>query len=319
MKMLSSGTTQMYYQGKDLVCELSRSESRLLWGMGTPLALCKGKVSVFATDHARTVMLSMADVPSERRYSAYGYLERVGGICSFTGQRLDEVSGCYHLGQGHRMYSPRLMRFFSADTLSPFAVGGINTYAYCGGDPVNRDDPEGKMPFFTKRNSGVNSQTRKISNHQAQSIKRNLSLQNNALKHRRLSPPAIGQSEPPVNGAAGNSPESSIGMLRREVRSGDKRVSTFGEYQGNRRLSRISEVSEISEISGVSGVSPGGRSRSSLGSKGSIASRDFVGLEKLIGLQGVALIAAPVVSTTVLALVVYAAVQGIRGESVFNF
>ena len=37
------------------------------------------------------------------------------------------------------------MRFNSPDTLSPFGKGGINAYAYCAGDPVNRSDPSGRF------------------------------------------------------------------------------------------------------------------------------------------------------------------------------
>jgi len=36
------------------------------------------------------------------------------------------------------------MKFISADVKSPFDQGGINAYAYCGGDPVNRVDPTGQ-------------------------------------------------------------------------------------------------------------------------------------------------------------------------------
>ena len=39
------------------------------------------------------------------------------------------------------------MRFNSPDELSPFGDGGINSYAYCGGDPVNRYDPSGNIPL----------------------------------------------------------------------------------------------------------------------------------------------------------------------------
>lgn len=49
------------------------------------------------------------------------------------------------LGNGHRVYSPALMRFQSPDRLSPFGRGGVNAYAYCGGDPINRIDPSGRF------------------------------------------------------------------------------------------------------------------------------------------------------------------------------
>jgi RHS repeat-associated protein len=143
MRALSSEALQLHYQGRNLMCVLSRSKSRLLWGADIPLTLCEDKVSMLASDQAGTVIFNMADDPPEQRYTAYGYREGVGGMCRFTGQRLDEASGGYHLGQGHRMYSPRLMRFVSADMLSPFSDGGINAYAYCAGDPINRKDPDG--------------------------------------------------------------------------------------------------------------------------------------------------------------------------------
>lgn len=47
------------------------------------------------------------------------------------------------LGNGRRAYNLTLMRFHSPDRLSPFGSGGINAYAYCGGDPINLADPSG--------------------------------------------------------------------------------------------------------------------------------------------------------------------------------
>lgn len=81
-----------------------------------------------------------------RNYSPYGV---VGALppttLAFCGQRRDPLSGNYSLGNGYRHYSPTLMRFLSPDSLSPFAHGGINAYAYCGGDPVNRTDESGRF------------------------------------------------------------------------------------------------------------------------------------------------------------------------------
>lgn len=39
------------------------------------------------------------------------------------------------------------MRFISPDRISPFGRGGINSYTYCNGDPVNRTDPSGAVAF----------------------------------------------------------------------------------------------------------------------------------------------------------------------------
>lgn len=77
-------------------------------------------------------------------YSPYGYHLPVHGVIGFNGQQPDPVTGHYHLGNGHRAYNPILMRFMTADSLSPFAQGDLNAYAYCLGDPVNNQDPSGR-------------------------------------------------------------------------------------------------------------------------------------------------------------------------------
>ncbi|QJQ11741.1 RHS repeat-associated core domain-containing protein [Pseudomonas putida] len=83
---------------------------------------------------------------SHINYNAYGYTKMLiqGRYTSgFNGAYFDIHTHGYHLGQGYRMYSPALPRFTSPDFLSPFGRGGINAYAYCNGDPVNRIDPHG--------------------------------------------------------------------------------------------------------------------------------------------------------------------------------
>jgi RHS repeat-associated protein len=79
-------------------------------------------------------------------YSPYGHRDSVAGLPGlpgFNGEQPDPVTGHYLLGNGYRAYNPILMRFNSPDSLSPFGEGGMNAYAYCVGDPVNRSDPTG--------------------------------------------------------------------------------------------------------------------------------------------------------------------------------
>ena len=80
-------------------------------------------------------------------FTPFGYHhtpEAMSGLPGFNGERPDPLTGHYHLGKGHRAYNPYLMRFNSPDQLSPFDAGGLNAYAYCTGDPVNRSDPSGR-------------------------------------------------------------------------------------------------------------------------------------------------------------------------------
>ncbi len=78
-------------------------------------------------------------------YTVYGYAWPLpSSLIGFKGEYADLELKHYQLGAGHRLYSPILMRFLAADIKSPFEQGGINAYAYCGGDPVNRIDPTGQ-------------------------------------------------------------------------------------------------------------------------------------------------------------------------------
>ncbi|MCE0913302.1 MULTISPECIES: RHS repeat-associated core domain-containing protein [unclassified Pseudomonas] len=80
-----------------------------------------------------------------RVYTPYGAFTGTGGpTLGFCGQRKESLIDLYPLGNGHRYYSPCLRRFISSDQLSPFGKGGINAYVYCGDDPVNRHDPDGR-------------------------------------------------------------------------------------------------------------------------------------------------------------------------------
>ncbi|HEF4760626.1 TPA: RHS repeat-associated core domain-containing protein [Pseudomonas putida] len=106
---------------------------------------------LLATDNSHSVIGEIADGKTNLTgYSAYGEQsskQEVSTQLGFTGQLRESKIGWYLLGNGYRAYNPRLMRFHSPDSWSPFWWGGLNAYMYCVGDPVNRSDPTGHSIF----------------------------------------------------------------------------------------------------------------------------------------------------------------------------
>lgn len=103
--------------------------------------------TLLATDQQRSV-LNVLDVNRTHplAYTPYGHRPPGNGLLSllgFNGERADPVTGHYLLGMGYRAFNPVLMCFNSPDEMSPFDRGGINSYAYCLNDPINRKDPSG--------------------------------------------------------------------------------------------------------------------------------------------------------------------------------
>ncbi|WP_109514383.1 RHS repeat-associated core domain-containing protein [Pseudomonas ovata] len=117
------------------------------------LAAGQGESLLLATDPPGSVMHAL-NAGQQHRFAYLPYGMRhpdSASLPGFNGERLDPVTGHYLLGNGYRAFNPVLMRFNSPDSLSPFGEGGLNAYAYCVGDPVNRVDPTGHLPSFFKR------------------------------------------------------------------------------------------------------------------------------------------------------------------------
>jgi RHS repeat-associated protein len=115
---------------------------------------------LLAPDLAQTILAELDRTgPNNCAYTAYGSQSSAFGTqgrLGFNGQLKERPTGWYHLGNGHRVYNPVLMRFHSPDRLSPFGEGGMNSYAYCAGSPVSRVDPSG-MSWLSLLGNAVGS------------------------------------------------------------------------------------------------------------------------------------------------------------------
>jgi len=117
------------------------------------------KVNINAVDDMGSLLWSNSGTSLGFAYSPFGSTDVRSGSGStlpgFNGERLDPLSQTYHLGNGYRTYNPTLMRFNVPDSWSPFGSGGLNQYAYCEGDPINRSDPSGHMSSGAAMGIGI--------------------------------------------------------------------------------------------------------------------------------------------------------------------
>lgn len=151
----AQASTQRFYQKSHLATEIQGSSHTCVFQYGDLLLAEQGSVKnatrLLATDQQHSVITSIsAQQYSVHCYTPYGHRKvqsGLGSLLGFNGGRPDPITGHYLLGNGHRAYNPILMRFNSPDSLSPFGEGGINTYAYCSGDPVNWQDSTGLSRF----------------------------------------------------------------------------------------------------------------------------------------------------------------------------
>ncbi|RMN64956.1 YD repeat-containing protein [Pseudomonas syringae] len=148
-----------FYQKNRLTVEIQgATRRRVFHGEDRLLAEYKTEGSSVRADLLGTDMQGsvLEAVSGQERqslaYSPYGHRAQGGPFSGFNGERADPVTGHYLLGKGYRAFNPVLMRFNSPDSLSPCGRGGLNAYAYCQGDPVNRSDPGGHIssPFLAR-------------------------------------------------------------------------------------------------------------------------------------------------------------------------
>ena len=145
----------LFFHNDRLAVALSENPRRLLTADGIVLAESDIKINANHILQSNNSNTPLRIIPEglQQNYLPYGFLLPPSSthLAAYNGQRLDPTLSCYALGNGHRYYSPRLMRFLQFDSLSPFSRGDINGYCYCQGDPINRVDPDGRSWHWVKR------------------------------------------------------------------------------------------------------------------------------------------------------------------------
>ncbi|CAI8729402.1 RHS repeat-associated core domain-containing protein [Pseudomonas sp. IT-P218] len=144
---------QLFYCKSHLATQVQGTISYSLFQNGDQLLAQRrlhgviDEAALLAVDQQRSVLHAVAaTAPKAIAYSAYGHrpdIDELSSLLGFNGERVDPLTGYYLLGNGYRAFNPVLMRFNSPDSFSPFGQGGVNSYAYCLGDPVNNSDQNG--------------------------------------------------------------------------------------------------------------------------------------------------------------------------------
>ncbi|WP_229635411.1 RHS repeat-associated core domain-containing protein [Pseudomonas syringae] len=162
---VGASVSQCFYQAGRLHSEVQASARRTLIRHGRQVMAQIderdgiGNQYLLATDRQHSVVHAAGPQSQQAiAYSPYGHRPAENGLTQlpgFSGERVEPFTGYYMLGNGYRSFNPVLMRFNSPDTLSPFGKGGLNAYAYCLGDPVNYQDPNGHIPWWVGLAAGV--------------------------------------------------------------------------------------------------------------------------------------------------------------------
>ncbi|WP_411562640.1 RHS repeat-associated core domain-containing protein [Pseudomonas shirazensis] len=149
-RILGTTLTRSFYSGGLLTHEQTGSDVlQRIGDASTLFALNRitagvRTVTLLGCDAQGSVRLEADNSVRSRHYTAHGAEpeDPANGPYGYAGERREPLTGWYIPG-GYRPYDPLVMGFLSPDSESPFGRGGLNPYTYCGGDPVNRIDPDG--------------------------------------------------------------------------------------------------------------------------------------------------------------------------------
>lgn len=157
IRMLTRPSTRKFlYQNGELSTIITNEESLILFRHMAKLlserSTTHGQALTAGNQSNSILITKSAEKQDARAYSPYGYepyFHTAFTTTGFNGKPIENFLEGYMLGNGHRLFKPETMRFYSPDEISPFGAGGLNAYAYCSGDPINFLDPSGRSRATT--------------------------------------------------------------------------------------------------------------------------------------------------------------------------
>jgi len=150
-RIVKGTLTRSFFSGDQPTHEQTGDKTLRLHGEGGGLfaqtKLAAGvhqATTLLGTDAQGSVRIEADNSIRTRLYTAHGSeaANDANSLYGYAGERREELTGWY-IPSGYRPYDPMVMGFLAPDSDSPFGQGGLNPYAYCGDDPVNRIDPSG--------------------------------------------------------------------------------------------------------------------------------------------------------------------------------